>query len=165
MSINRQIPGPSIHVCRNDLIVVDVENMMAGTSSTIHWHGFHHRESQWMDGVPFITQCPIDFATTFRYKFKAAEVGTQFFHSHSGHHKVNGLYGGIVVRRAESEDPNGSLYDHDLKEHLIVASDWMKDYGEEFVPGLPGNKNNLVPTNFLINGKGTVVDVSVTLAI
>lgn len=119
MTINRKIPGPAIHVCKNDLIVVDVVNMMGGTAATIHWHGFHQRETPWMDGVPFITQCPIDFGTTFRYSFFATEPGTQFYHSHTGHHKVNGHYGGIVVRRPLNEDPNSKLYDQDLPEHLI----------------------------------------------
>lgn len=45
MTINRQLPGPPIHVCKNDLIVVEVANMMAGTSTTIHWHGFHMHET------------------------------------------------------------------------------------------------------------------------
>lgn len=56
MSINRQIPGPAIHVCRDDLVVVDVVNAMAGTAASIHWHGLHMRDTPHMDGVPFITQ-------------------------------------------------------------------------------------------------------------
>lgn len=119
MAINRQIPGPSIHVCQNDLIVVDVINMMGGTSATIHWHGFHQVKTPWMDGVPFITQCPIHFGSVFRYSFVATEAGTQFYHSHSGHHKVNGIYGGIVVRKQIDEDLSGSFYDQDLPEHLM----------------------------------------------
>lgn len=119
MSINRQIPGPQIHVCKNDLIVVDVVNMMSGAAASIHWHGFHHRATPWMDGVPYVTQCPIEYASTFRYEYIATQPGTQFYHSHSGHHKVNGHYGGIVVRKPLSEDPNANLYDHDLPEHLI----------------------------------------------
>lgn len=130
MSINRKIPGPSIHVCKDDHIVVDVINLMGGTSSTIHWHGFHQRKTPFFDGVPFITQCPIPFSTTFRYAFDATEAGTQFYHSHSGHHKVNGHYGGIVVRRSTNEDPNKNTYDHDEREHLLVISDWMKTDGE-----------------------------------
>ncbi|KAG5677062.1 hypothetical protein PVAND_006846 [Polypedilum vanderplanki] len=158
MSINRQIPGPPIHVCQNDQIVVDITNGMGGSAATIHWHGLHQRETPYMDGVPFVTQCPIDFATTFRYSFKATEPGTQFYHSHTGHHKVNGHYGGLVIRRPKSDDPNSNLYDYDLKEHLIVASDWMNNLGEFFTPGLPANKENLRPTNFLVNGRGNVID-------
>lgn len=56
MSINRQIPGPAIHVCRDDLVVVDVVNAMAGSAASIHWHGLHMRDTPHMDGVPFITQ-------------------------------------------------------------------------------------------------------------
>lgn len=159
MSINRKIPGPAIHVCRNDQIVVDVTNLMGGTASTLHWHGFHQRETPYMDGVPFITQCPIPFGTTFRYSFKATEAGTQFYHSHSGHHKVNGHYGGIVVRDTAVRDQNRNLYDMDLKEHLIVASDWMEEDGEMFMPGLVSHPIGIQPTNLLINGKGTVRNV------
>jgi FtsP/CotA-like multicopper oxidase with cupredoxin domain len=155
MSINRKIPGPTVHVCKNDMIVVDVTNEMGGTSASIHWHGFYMKKTPYYDGVPFITQCPIDFATTFRYAFHADNPGTQFYHSHSGHHKVNGHYGGIVVRRPESEDPNRSYFDHDLKEHLIIASDWMDDYSEMFIPGLPDHPVGIQPTSLLINGKGT----------
>lgn len=130
LTINRKIPGPPIHVCKDDLIVVDVTNEMGGTSAAIHWHGFHQRETPFMDGVPFVTQCPIDYSTTFRYAFKATEPGTQFYHSHSGHHKVNGHYGGIVVRQSSENERNLQAYDQDEKDHLIVVSDWMQTYGE-----------------------------------
>ena len=133
MSINRKIPGPSIHVCENDKIVVDVTNKMGGTGVAIHWHGFHQKKTPFYDGVPFITQCPIETGTTFRYDFLAENVGTQFYHSHSGHHKINGHYGGIVIRQPRLNNPNLKFYDFDLKEHLIVASDWMDNYGEMYI--------------------------------
>uniref|UniRef100_U5EZN5 Putative laccase 2 n=1 Tax=Corethrella appendiculata TaxID=1370023 RepID=U5EZN5_9DIPT len=152
MSINRKIPGPPINVCKNDLIVVDITNAMGGTAATIHWHGFHQKDTPEMDGVPFITQCPIDFATTFRYAFRATQSGTQFYHSHSGHHKVNGQYGSIVVREPEADDPNSDLYDFDLPEHTILIADWMHEDGEFLMPGLPSSV--IQPVNVLINGKG-----------
>lgn len=158
MSINRQVPGPPIHVCRNDLIVVDVTNMMGGTSSTIHWHGFHQRETPFMDGVPYITQCPIAFGTTFRYSFVATESGTQWYHSHTGHHKTNGHYGGLVVRDVLTRETHRNLYNEDKPEHLIVAADWMEDLAEMFDPGLPTHPIGLRPTNVLINGRGVILD-------
>lgn len=118
-----------------------------------------------MDGVPFITQCPIDFATKFRYSFNATEPGTQFYHSHAGHHKANGHNGGIVVRRSSKKDPNSSLYDRDKKDHLIVITDWMDEDAEMFFPGLRTRGLGAVPTNFLINGKGTLHDVNFFLII
>lgn len=92
---------------------------MSGADETIHWHGFHQRATPWMDGVPYITQCPIHSGNTFRYSYYATEAGTQWYHSHSGHHKVNGIHGGIAVRRPLADDPNSKYYDFDLPEHLI----------------------------------------------
>lgn len=39
------MPGPAIEVCKEDTIVVDVENKLLGESTTIHWHGLHQRDS------------------------------------------------------------------------------------------------------------------------
>uniref|UniRef100_A0A182NBB3 Uncharacterized protein n=1 Tax=Anopheles dirus TaxID=7168 RepID=A0A182NBB3_9DIPT len=157
MSLNRRIPGPTISVCHNDLIVVDVTNAMGGTAATIHWHGLHQRATPHMDGVPFITQCPIAFGDTFRYAFLATEPGTQFYHSHSGHHKVNGHYGALIVREPIDADPNGERYHYDTPAHVIVASDWMHIDGEMFMPGLP-SAGGIMPVNLLINGRGTFFD-------
>lgn len=160
MSINRRIPAPAIHVCQNDLMVVDLKNSMAGTTATIHWHGFHQKETPFYDGVPFITQCPIEYSTNFRYSFWASEAGTQWYHSHTGHHKTNGQYGGIVVRRPDQMEPNRKYYDEDLPEHLIVISDWMEVDAEMFVPGLKQAPNGISPDNLLINGRGIRKGVS-----
>lgn len=154
MSINRQIPGPPIQVCKDDLIVVDMTNAMGGTATTMHWHGLHQRDTPYMDGVPFVTQCPIEFSSTFRYAFWATEPGTQFYHSHAGHHKVNGHYGAMIIRQPEVNDPNSHLYDFDFPDHTILGSDWMHVDGEMFMPGLPSS-GGILPKNLLINGKGT----------
>jgi FtsP/CotA-like multicopper oxidase with cupredoxin domain len=134
---------------------------MAGTTATLHWHGFHQRDTPFMDGVPFVTQCPIDFATTFRYAFWATEPGTQFYHSHTGHHKVNGHFGGFIVRVPAGEDQNANLYDEDLPEHMMIVSDWMHEDGEMFMPGNPSRGEGIQPNSLLINGKGQYTDVSV----
>lgn len=98
-------------------------------------------------------QCPIDFGHTFRYAFWAAQPGTHFYHSHTGHHKVNGHHGGLIVR--EPNDPHAALYDDDLKEHSILVSDWMHDYGEMYTPGLPVRGGGMIaPDSVLINGLG-----------
>lgn len=67
LTVNRMIPGPSIQVCEGDRVVVDVENHMEGMEVTIHWHGILQKGTQYYDGVPFITQCPIQQGNTFRY--------------------------------------------------------------------------------------------------
>lgn len=145
-------------VCKNDFIVVDLKNEMEGTSTSIHWHGLLQKDSPFMDGVPFLTQCPIHYGTSFRYKFQATDPGTHFYHSHAGHQKANGLYGALIIEEPKSGDPNRSYYDHSLPEHVIFTSDWMHNYAEMFVPGLPSTSTNL--QNILINGKSRFAGVS-----
>lgn len=69
MTANRMLPGPFIQVCRNDEIIVNVENALHSfQSTTIHWHGIKQRGSPHMDGVGLITQCPISPHSKFEYK-------------------------------------------------------------------------------------------------
>lgn len=157
MTINRQIPGPEINVCKNDLVVVDVVNQMPGAAAAIHWHGLHQREAPHMDGVPFITQCPIPFSTAFRYSFHATEPGTQFYHSHAGHHKVNGQFGNLIIREPPEDDPVSTEYDYDFREHVILGADWMHDLAEQYMPGLR-TTGRILPVNVLINGRGRFFD-------
>lgn len=73
------IPGPSIQVCENDRVVIDVENHMEGMEVTIHWHGIWQRGTQYYDGVPFVTQCPIQQGNTFRCVRAATSRCDEFF--------------------------------------------------------------------------------------
>ncbi|XP_046753261.1 laccase-1-like [Diprion similis] len=158
MSINRQLPGAPINVCKNDLIVVNVKNQMAGEEVTIHWHGFRQKHSQWMDGVPYVTQCPFG-GESFRYIFPAEEAGTYFYHSHSGTQRTNGIYGALVVHAIKSEEPwSEDLYDYDYVNHTIVFSDWMHENAEMFLPGLPSRQPGVRPTTILLNGFGRYYD-------
>lgn len=150
MSINRQLPSPTIEVCQNDLIVVDVINEIEGSGATIHWHGLAHENSMFMDGVPYVTQCPINFGSTFRYSFEAIEEGTFFYHSHAGHQKSNGVHGALVVRKPEPK--KRELFDEDLSEHVIVLSDWTNQLTEDLFPGVNGKSSH--PESLLFNGRG-----------
>lgn len=58
--------------------------MMPIEATTIHWHGIHQRFSPEMDGVPFVTQCPILPNNRFQYKFIADTAGTHMYHAHMG---------------------------------------------------------------------------------
>lgn len=56
---------------------------MHGLELVIHWHGLHQRGTQYYDGVPYVTQCPIHEGNSFRYQFDT-NAGTHFWHAHSG---------------------------------------------------------------------------------
>ena len=75
MSVNRMLPGPLIQVCLHDTIDVVVRNnLRMGEGTSVHWHGIYqkNKNSQYMDGVGMITQCPINAKTSFRYKYAFA---------------------------------------------------------------------------------------------
>lgn len=154
MTVNQKLPGPEINVCKGDRIIVDVANHMAGQGLTIHWHGLHQKETPWYDGVPMVTQCPINMGNTFRYIFTASEPGTLVYHAHSGLHRSNGLVGKLIVR--ESKDPHANLYDYDLAEHSILLLDWNNVLAEDFEPGQ--RSRFTVADSILINGLGNYLN-------
>ncbi|XP_034141196.1 laccase-2 isoform X3 [Drosophila guanche] len=157
LTANRMIPGPSIQVCENDKVVIDVENHMEGMEVTIHWHGIWQRGSQYYDGVPFVTQCPIQQGNTFRYQW-TGNAGTHFWHAHTGLQKLDGLYGSVVVRQPPSRDPNSHLYDFDLTTHIMLISDWLHEDAAERYPGRLAVNTGQDPESMLINGKGQFRD-------
>ncbi|KMQ94895.1 laccase 2 [Lasius niger] len=152
------IPGPSIQVCQGDKVVVDVENHIEGMEVTIHWHGVWQRGSQYYDGVPYVTQCPIQEGNTFRYQWTAGNEGTHFWHAHTGMQKIDGLYGSIVIRQPPNKDPNSNLYDYDLTTHVMLISDWFHESAVERFPGRLAVNTGQAPESVLINGKGQFRD-------
>lgn len=47
-------------------------------------HGILQEETPFMDGVAYVTQCPINEGLKFRYHFRANTKGSRFYHSHVG---------------------------------------------------------------------------------
>lgn len=99
--------------------------------------------TNWADGVPGISQCPIPAGSSFQYKFTVDnQYGTYWYHSHMG----NTLADGLLVRTAcrmrrkvlqlinlplqgplDIHSPSepiirGRDYDYD---QIIMMGDWM----------------------------------------
>lgn len=68
VTINGMFPGEMIVCNEGDTIVVNVDNQ-AKNSTSIHWHGIFQNGTNWMDGTPGVTQCPIAPGRKFRYEF------------------------------------------------------------------------------------------------
>ncbi|XP_017140747.1 laccase [Drosophila miranda] len=141
MVVNGRLPGHSIEVCYGDTIVADVINSMHETT-TIHWHGMHQRLTPFMDGVPHVTQYPIEAGQAFRYRFQVDHGGTNWWHSHTEHQRAFGLAGPLIVRQPAKLNPHAHLYDFDQTEHVIMIQDWVHNFVES------------VAENILINGRG-----------
>lgn len=77
LGVNGQFPGPTIEAHVGDTLQVDVINRIQDRQNTsLHWHGLHQKGSQWNDGPAHITQCPLAYLQTQRYKFELKQSGT-----------------------------------------------------------------------------------------
>lgn len=102
VTVNGLIPGPTLLVTVGQTLVVDVVNKMTSSITTVHWHGIPQSGTPWMDGVPGVTQCPINPGSTYRYIFGAIPAGTFWYHSHVVQQRVQGEYGALIVRELPS---------------------------------------------------------------
>ncbi|KAG6916141.1 Acyl-coenzyme A oxidase 2 [Tephrocybe rancida] len=110
---NAGFPGPLITGNKGDtfnLNVIDQLNVTTMARATsIHWHGFFQKNTQFMDGPSGVTQCPILPGNSFLYKFSAAgQAGTFWYHSHLSTQYCDGLRGAFVVY--DPNDPHKSRY-------------------------------------------------------
>ena len=190
IAINGRIPGPTLIVHKDQYIVVHVINRLASESVSIHWHGMHQRNSNWMDGVEHVTQCGILPGAQFTYVFHAEQSGTHWYHSHSGAQRTDGFFGALIIRENETrlaEVVKKVNAFQDKPEHTLTFLDWQDEnsidlftlihssvrfFGE---PSAPGENVEEPPRTFstdlsevgpvphwsaLINGRGRHRDVS-----
>lgn len=106
-------------------MIIDVENGLLGDSTTMHWHGHHQRGTPYMDGVPYVTQCPIFPGTTFTYRFRALNAGTHFWHSHTGKKRVIGW----IFQDLEGKIMSESIREEIVPKFLIFKIDKVNAYG------------------------------------
>lgn len=114
MTINGKIPGPTLFFRKGDLARIHVTNTMS-VSTSIHWHGL--LVPPLMDGVPMVTQPPIEPGATFTYEFPIRQTGTYWYHSHSELQEQRGLYGSIVIEDNQTAD----------RDYVVLLSDWTTD--------------------------------------
>ncbi|SDB80458.1 Multicopper oxidase with three cupredoxin domains (includes cell division protein FtsP and spore coat protein CotA) [Raineyella antarctica] len=112
--------GPVIRATAGSLLQVDVRNQLPASTS-VHWHGIHLRNAA--DGVPGVTQQPIEAGATYRYEFVAPDPGTYFYHPHSGVQLDRGLYAPLIID--DPHEPGG--YD---AEWIVVLDDWTDGIGK-----------------------------------
>lgn len=152
LMVNGQYPGPEIRVNRGDWVRVNVTNRLETQSTVMHWHGIVQGGSSHMDGVPYITQCPIAPGQSFMYEWdtKFQTQGTHWYHSHLGTQRGDGLIGPLII-----EDPTEKPdieYDSD---YVFMINDWSHTSAESLyaISEYPPYKLFL-PTEILVNGKG-----------
>ena len=146
---NGTVPGPELRVPYGARIRVVVRNDLP-EATTVHWHGLAVPNA--MDGVPDVTQEPIEPGQTFTYEFRAipagrdSKGGTFFYHSHFDEDRQVGLglAGALII-----EAPNAERYD---AERTISIAEWNYDMATgETRPAM--DMEGLLPNFFTLNGK------------
>ncbi len=101
LGYNGTWPGPRLSVVEGDTVRAVFKNNLK-ESTGVHFHG--QRLPNKMDGVPHITQEPIQPSDSFTYEFVARTAGSHMYHSH--HNATDqvgrGLLGAFIV---EPKDP------------------------------------------------------------
>ena len=96
MGYNGMVPGPTLRVEVGDTVRIVLHNEME-QSTALHSHGFVLPNA--MDGVPDITQEPIQPGDSFTYEFVATHAMVGMYHSHHNAHiqVPNGMLGAFYV--------------------------------------------------------------------
>ncbi|KAG1721401.1 laccase [Suillus lakei] len=121
-------PGPIIAAQKvGDNFAINVVNQLsddsAFKSTSVHWHGISQNRTNYLDGVAFVTQCPIAQNDSFLYSFNAqGQAGTFWYHSHYSTQQCDGLRGPLIIY--DPEDPLSYLYDVDDETTVITIADW-----------------------------------------
>jgi FtsP/CotA-like multicopper oxidase with cupredoxin domain len=124
-SYNGQVPGPEIRLKLGDTLKLNFTNNLP-QETTIHFHGV--RVPNAMDGVPGVTQDPIQPGETFVYEFTPKDAGTYWYHPHvrSSEQVERGLFGTLVV-----EDAEPWPYTQD---RVLVIDDWRMTNDKQVYP-------------------------------
>ncbi|KAF2006452.1 multicopper oxidase [Amniculicola lignicola CBS 123094] len=155
--INGTFPGPLIEACWGDTLQVTVVNKLPDNGTSIHWHGIRQLNTNHMDGVNGVTQCPTAENDSFTYKFRLTQYGHSWYHSHYSSQYGDGIAAPLLIHGPSSED-------WEFEAEPIVVSDWLhesafKEFGKEYHgPGLPA------ADSILINGQGKFYDQATGVA-
>ena len=113
---NGSAPGPTIQVTQGDKVRVIFKNELPETSS-IHWHGFEDKLGN--DGMPGISQAPVNPGETFVYNFNIHQEGTFFYHSHMAMQEMAGMLGAFIMH------PKVPYRPHCDKDFLISVQEYF----------------------------------------
>jgi len=112
---NGSAPGPTIQVVEGDKVRIVVQNNLP-EPTTLHLHGLELING--MDGVPHITQIPIQPGKSGIYEVKLHQTGTYFYHPHDAMQEAMGMVGLFIIHPKVSFGPP---VDHDF---AVIAQEF-----------------------------------------
>ena len=101
LSYNGSIPGPTIVVTEGDAITFNIKNEL-DVETTIHPHGINGDSAN--DGVPEISQDPIEIGANYQQTISFPEPGLFWYHPHvrEDYAQASGMYANFIVRPKDS---------------------------------------------------------------
>jgi FtsP/CotA-like multicopper oxidase with cupredoxin domain len=119
-------PFPVIKIRRGQRLRATLLNQLTDEHTSLHWHGL--RIANAMDGVPYLTQPPVEPGERFVYDFVPPDAGTFFFHPHCNtvEQLGRGLAGILLVTGDETRP-----FDAD---EICVIRDWRVADDGSFLP-------------------------------
>ncbi|KAF1845017.1 multicopper oxidase [Cucurbitaria berberidis CBS 394.84] len=129
--------------------------------------GIHQTNTPWADGVPGLSQRPIQPGASFKYKWYADQYGSYFYHAHSRGQIDDGAYGPIYIKpKAGAEKPFhlinpaevDMLAEAEANVAPLILSDWRhrtsdETWRDQLASGL---ESAICMDSLLVNGKGSV---------
>ena len=115
MLYDGRLPGREIRLRQGRAARIRVVNDL-DVPTSVHWHGI--RLDNRADGVPGLTQDPIEPGESFDYVFTPPDAGTYIYHSHVGTQLDRGLYGALIIEPRREE----LAYD---REAVLLLDDWL----------------------------------------
>ncbi|KAI3597798.1 laccase [Moniliophthora roreri] len=156
----RQISNKSNTLKINVINHLNDPTMLQSTS--IHWHGFLHKVTNWADGGAFVNQCPIAKGNSLLYEFSVYhQTGTFWYHSHLSTQYCDGLHGTLVIY--DLNNPYIDMYNVDDKSTVITLANWYHakaktglsvSYYSYTHPDCTTDESLSKPDSTLINGLG-----------
>ena len=118
---NGQYPGPLIKAAEGATIIVNFKNNTE-LPTAVHWHGV--RLENRFDGVPFVTQEPVEPGETFRYEVFFRDAGIFWYHPHHREDITQdmGLYGNMMV-----SSPDPGYFNPVNREEVVMLDDLLID--------------------------------------
>ena len=105
---------------------VAVKNM-TNVPLVLHWHGIIDPNPQ--DGVPFVTQLPIQPGKSYRYHYKLKQAGTFWLHSHYQLQEQQLMAAPLIIHDpAAKPEPEAIMFiqDFTFKDPRVVYDDLRK---------------------------------------
>lgn len=159
MLVNGKILGPTIVADWGDWIEVTVINSLRHNGTSIHWHGLHQKGTQLHDGANGVTECPIPPGRSFKYRFRAEQYGTSWYHSHFSAQYGNGVVGTILIHGPASLPYEVDLGVFPISDYYYRTADRIVE--DTRVSGPPAADNILIngTAKHPITGAGSYAQV------